>query len=169
MSRKHQTQMGSCWRDCFSQTFIYMWTHVNTHTHKLSHILRLIHQCMHTYAAISVVHLLGPLSFDIQYDLVLQKCTSVHEHGSPPFCNPYRLLCNPSVFLLIMSVLHSLSPACIDWSCPMHPALYLCSHNPQAGQAKIIVPPQRTHKSHIHCVLEKEFQNGHRCWSQETG
>lgn len=51
---------------------IQMRTHKHTHTIKHSHFLFLICQCMHTYAAISIIHS-SPLSFDILYDLVPQK------------------------------------------------------------------------------------------------
>lgn len=44
--------------------------------------------------------------------------------------------------------LHPHLPVCIDWSCPVHRPLYLCSHNPQAQPAKILVQTQRTHESH---------------------
>lgn len=136
-------------------------TNIHVHVRTLIHILSPIHQCMHTYASISIIHFL--VHYQLTSNMILSfKNANAHMFHcaplSPPFCNPYRLHCNPNVFLLIMSVLHSLFPARIDWSCPMHPALYLYSHNPQAQRAKIIVQTQRTHKSHIHCVLEKSFK-----------
>lgn len=81
----------------------------------------------------------------------------VTTHPASSFCNPYWLcIVIPMSFFLIMSLLHMLVPARIDWSCPMLAALYLCSYNPQTPPAKIIVQPQRTLKSHIHCIFGKK-------------
>lgn len=128
--------------------------------------MSLIYLCMHSYASIRIMNLFWSVSSDhpVWALFCMSLFRNVHRpmfHHIPlsrPFCNPYRLHCNPKVWLLIMSVLHSPFPASIDWSCPMRSPLYLCPHNPQACQAKIIVRPQRTHKSHIHCVLEKSFK-----------
>lgn len=154
--------MESGWLDCpLTNIHIHVRTQSHTHSHTYSHLAP---------RSISACTLRRPLALFIR--LVLYHPTSnmiscfrnAHTHmfhhtpPSPPFCNPYQLHCNPDVFLLIMSVLNSLFPARIDWSCPMHTALYLCSHNPQARQVKIVEQPQRTHKSHIHCVLEKSFK-----------
>lgn len=62
------------------RTFIY------TQAHKC--ILSLIHRRMHTCASISIIHLFGPLSSDIQYDLVFYKCTRLHV----PLCTPVSIL-----------------------------------------------------------------------------
>lgn len=126
--------------------------HEHSYTHRHTNA-----SCPWSIDACTLAHPLALFICLVHYHLTsntISSFTNAHAYTfhcalPSPFCNPYQLHCNSSVFLLIMSGPPSLFPACIDWSCPMHPALYLYSHNPQAQRAKIIVQTQRTHKSHI--------------------
>lgn len=127
--------------------------------HKYTHTqadMSLIRQCMHTYAFISIIQLFGDPIWSCLSGMHMHTC-SIIQACLFHFVIHIDSIVIPMPFPLIMSVLLSLFPAHIDWSCPMHPALYLCPHNPRAWRAKIIVQPQRTDKSHIHCILEKCF------------